>query len=148
MTALALLYALWLLYVLVMGLYRAKLQGRLSRVALVLGSFVCVLGQAHASCIPANLGGTGSNLVYSENGRGCWVGWWCPAADPQTKWHAQPYIAAAVKSRCGLVGTRRDLWAWVQKPTVSGLRFGADPHTDPALRAVWWSERAKLEAVK
>jgi len=46
MTALALLYALWLLYVLVMGLYRAKLQGRLSRVAFVLGSFVCVLGQA------------------------------------------------------------------------------------------------------
>ena len=108
-----------------------------------------LLGQSHASCIPANLGGTGSKLIYSENGRGCWVGWWCPAADPNgSKWHAQPYIAAAVKSRCGLVGTRRDLWAWVQRPTVNGLRFGADPHTDPALRAVWWSERSKLEAVK
>lgn len=37
-------YALWLLYVLVMGLYRAKLQGRLSRVALVLGFPVYAIG--------------------------------------------------------------------------------------------------------
>lgn len=42
--ALALLYTLWLLYVLVMGLYRAKLQKRLSRVALVLGFPVYALG--------------------------------------------------------------------------------------------------------
>lgn len=109
---------------------------------------LALLGQAHASCIPANLGGTGSKLVYSENSKGCWVGWWCPGADPQEKWHKQPYIAAAVKSRCSLVGTRRDLWAWVQSPKVNSLRFGADPHTDPALLTVWWSERAKLEAVK
>ena len=34
---LAIAYALWLLYILVMGLYRAKLQGRLSPVSLVLG---------------------------------------------------------------------------------------------------------------
>jgi len=41
---LAITYALWLLYVLVMGLYRAKLQGRLSRVALVLGFPVYAIG--------------------------------------------------------------------------------------------------------
>lgn len=44
LTALALTYTLWLLYVLVMGLYRAKLQGRLSKVALVLGFPVYMLG--------------------------------------------------------------------------------------------------------
>lgn len=42
--AAVLCYALWLLYVLVMGLYRAKLQGRISRVALVLGFPVYALG--------------------------------------------------------------------------------------------------------
>lgn len=41
---LAITYALWLLYVLVMGLYRAKLQKRLSRVALVLGFPVYAIG--------------------------------------------------------------------------------------------------------
>jgi len=41
---LAIMYALWLLYLLVMGLYRAKLQGRLSRVALVLGFPVYGIG--------------------------------------------------------------------------------------------------------
>jgi len=41
---LASLYALWLLYLLVMGLYRAKLQGRLSKVALVLGAPVYLIG--------------------------------------------------------------------------------------------------------
>lgn len=41
---LAITYALWLLYILVMGLYRAKLQGRLSRVALVLGFTVYTNG--------------------------------------------------------------------------------------------------------
>lgn len=40
----ALAYALWLLYVLVMGLYRAKLQGRLSPVSLVLGFPAYALG--------------------------------------------------------------------------------------------------------
>lgn len=38
--SLAITYALWLLYILVMGLYRAKLQGRLSRVALEGGAAV------------------------------------------------------------------------------------------------------------
>ena len=42
--AIAITYALWLLYVLVMGLYRAQLQGRLSRVALVLGFPVYAIG--------------------------------------------------------------------------------------------------------
>lgn len=109
---------------------------------------LALMGQAHASCVPANLGGTGSRLVYAENGAGCWVGWWCPSGDPQERWAKTPYIAAAVKSKCGLVGTRRELWAWVQKPSVAALKFGADPHTDAALRAVWWPERAKLDAVR
>lgn len=38
--SLALLYALWLMYVLVMGLYRAKLQGRLSPAPLEGGAAV------------------------------------------------------------------------------------------------------------
>jgi uncharacterized membrane protein (DUF485 family) len=42
--ALAYLYAFWLLYVLVMGFYRAWLAKRLTRVALVLASPALVLG--------------------------------------------------------------------------------------------------------
>ena len=42
--ALAITYALWVFYVLVMGFYRAKLQGRLSRVAFVLGFPMYAIG--------------------------------------------------------------------------------------------------------
>ncbi len=118
-------------------------------IKMLLVIFSLMLSASHASCIPSNLGGTGSKLVYSENGKGCWVGWWCPASDPNVgKWHPQPYIAAAVKSKCGLVGTRREFWAWVQNPKSSTLKFGLDPHNDPTLKAVWFSERSKLESVK
>ena len=41
---LAFAYALWVFYVLVMGFYRAKLQGRLSRVAFVLGFPMYAIG--------------------------------------------------------------------------------------------------------
>ncbi len=44
--ALAYLYAFWLLYVLVMGFYRAYLDKRLTPVALVLASPALVLGYA------------------------------------------------------------------------------------------------------
>ena len=116
-------------------------------IALLLTSFT--LFNAQANCIPADLGGKGSKLVYSENGKGCWVGWWCPSTDPNMgKWHPQPYIAAAIKSKRGLVGTRREFWQWVQQPSSKNLTFGLDPHTDPALKVVWYSERSKLESVK
>ena len=42
--AIILTYALWALYLLVMGLYRARLAGRLSRVAMVLGMPFLVVG--------------------------------------------------------------------------------------------------------
>lgn len=44
LTALAVLWALWYLYLIVMGLYRAKLMGTLTRSALVLGSPALVIG--------------------------------------------------------------------------------------------------------
>jgi hypothetical protein len=37
-------YALWVLYLLVMGLYRAQLAGRLSKPAMVLGAPFLILG--------------------------------------------------------------------------------------------------------
>lgn len=116
----------------------------------VLLTMMLLAPQAWATCVPANLGGPGSQLVYSENGKGCWVGWWCPvpAADPQRPATYSPYVAVAVKSKCGLVGTRREFWAWVKSPDKDKLTFGADPWTDPGLRAVWFHEKAKLDAVK
>jgi len=104
---------------------------------------------AGATCVPKDLGGPGSGLVYSENGKGCWVGWWCPApADPNGAQVYTPYVAVGLKSKCGLVGTRREFWAWVKTPDTKKLTFGADPWTDPALKAVWFHEKAKLDAVK
>jgi len=44
LTSLGVLWALWYLYLIVMGLYRAKLMGTLTRSALVLGSPALVIG--------------------------------------------------------------------------------------------------------
>lgn len=44
LTTLALLWALWYLYLIVMGLYRAKIMGTLTRSALVLGAPALIVG--------------------------------------------------------------------------------------------------------
>lgn len=118
--------------------------------SLILGvlMLLIILSPARGACVPADLGGPGSRLVFSENSRGCWVGWWCPAADPKQKWDATPYVAAALKSKCGLVGTRKAFWDWVAAPNTKALTFGLNPHTDPGLLAVWQPELAKLRAAQ
>lgn len=55
-------YALWVLYLLVMGLYRAKLNGRLSKAASVLGAPFLILG--YLVDIFANL--TVATIVFLE----------------------------------------------------------------------------------
>lgn len=92
-----------------------------------------------AACYPAQMLGSGGVAVYSENAKGCWIGWRCKGVEA-------PYIAAAVKSKCGLVGTRKFIGAWIASPSLSALQFGSDPHTDPELKEVWYSERAKIPA--
>lgn len=94
-----------------------------------------------AECLPRTLGGAGSQAVISSNSKGDWAGWWCPGS-------STPYIAACPKSVCSLVGSKRAVAAWMSRPTAEGLTFGKNPHTDPALLAVWVPERAKLDAVK
>lgn len=79
--------------------------------------------------------------VVEDNPRGCWAGWWCPGA-------ATPYIAAATKQQCSLVGVKRAAAAWLSDPDAAALKFGTDPHTDPALLAVWKPDEKLLEAVR
>ena len=43
---------------------------------------------------------------------------------------------------------QRVVSAWLVNPSVDDLVFGADPHADAKLRAVWVPEVAKLDAVK
>lgn len=59
---LSVLYALWILYILVMGLYRAKLADRLSPAATILGAPFLVLG--YAVDVFANL--TAATILFLE----------------------------------------------------------------------------------
>lgn len=97
---------------------------------------------AAGQCLPAiNPATHMPKWVVADNPRGCWAGWWCPG-------QARPYIAAATKQQCSLVGVKRATAAWLSDPSAAALKFGADPHTDPALLAVWKPDEKLLEAVR
>lgn len=56
------------------------------------GLFVTLAASAQAAppCWPANVGGSGSQWLYSHNDKGQWIGWWCP--------DGRPYGAVALRS--------------------------------------------------
>ena len=105
--------------------------------AIILSALLLPFG-ALADCMPpANL----LNIAASSNPRGDWIGWWCEG-------QGLPYIAVCPKSICTLVGNKRAVAAWLRSPSLDALKFGADPHTDPALRSVWGPERSLIDALK
>lgn len=117
------------------------LKQTLIRMAAVVAC-MSIEGRAAAQCLPPiNAATHMPKWVVAENPRGCWVGWWCPDA-------TQPYIAAATKKQCSLVGVKRAAAAWLSDPDAAALKFGSDPHTDPALLAVWKPDEKLLEAVR
>ena len=95
---------------------------------------------AQAACLPPlNTQTLTPKWVVSDNARGCWAGWYCGES---------LYVAAATKQQCSLVGVKRAVATWATSPDVAALTFGQNPHTDPALRAVWEPERSKLDKLK
>lgn len=108
-------------------------------IALVVGLLALPVGAA--VCMPPlNPSTLTPRWVVSDNPRGCWVGWWCP--------NGTPYIAAATKQQCGLVGVKRAVAAWVTSPSLDALTFGKDPFSDPELVDVWLPESSKLDAIR
>lgn len=93
------------------------------------------------TCLPSDLGGTGSVLIKSDNPRGCWAGWWCPGYDV-------PYVAAARRSICDGNVVKAVAAEWLSSPDIDALVFGQDPHSYQALLDIWVPERAKLDAVR
>jgi hypothetical protein len=107
-------------------------------IALVLGLLASSVG---AVCMPPlNPSTLTPRWVVSDNPRGCWAGWWCP--------DGTPYIAAATKQQCSLVGVKRAVAAWLTSPSLDALTFGGDPFADPVLRDVWVPESSKLDAIR
>lgn len=104
--------------------------------ALIISALLLPFG-AQADCLPPSL----FSIVTSSNTKGDWAGWWCEGQE-------LPYIVACPKAICTLVGSKRAVAAWINSPSLPALRFGANPHTDPALMAVWVPERALLDAIK
>jgi len=101
-----------------------------------------MLSQAAApSCLPANVGGSGTAWVGNVNQAGMWVGWWCS--------RTEVYVAACTRSAClGQWAAHRLIALWLQSPSTDDLAFGADPYSDPKLRAVWVPDAAMLDAVR
>lgn len=93
------------------------------------------------SCLPANVGGSGTAWVGNVNQAGMWVGWWCS--------RTEVYVAACTRSAClGRWAAHRLIALWLQSPSTDDLAFGADPYSDPKLRAVWVQDAAMLDAVR
>lgn len=101
-----------------------------------------IIAQAGApSCLPSNLGGTGSVWVGNTNAAGLWAGWWCSSTEF--------YVAACTRAMClGNVTAHRLALLWLRYPSLDDLFFGSDPRTDPTLRAVWTPDSALLDAVR
>ena len=101
---------------------------------------VILAGPAWGICLPPVNPDTGMpKWVISDNPRGCWAGWWCEKG---------PYIAAATKQQCSLVGVKRAVAAWATAPSLDAMYFGKDPFADQELRDVWVPESAKLDAIR
>ena len=101
-----------------------------------------ILAQASApSCLPSNVGGSGTAWVGNVNQVGMWVGWWCSSTEV--------YVAACTRSMClGSLAAHRLIALWLQSPGTDDLLFGSDPFSDAALRAVWVPDAKMLDAVR
>lgn len=107
--------------------------------ALILAPILALAGAP--SCLPSNVGGTGTQWVANTNKAGMWAGWWCSPTER--------YIAACTRAQClGSWAAHRVVTLWLMGPNVGDLFFGSDPFTDPALLAVWQQDAAMLEAVR
>lgn len=103
-------------------------------------ALTCAVMSAQAApCLPKQLGGTGTAALVASPPAGTFAAWRCGA---------QTVVVACVTRECGLVGAKRAVAAWLSAPDASKLTFGKDPHTDPALLAVWKPYEAQIKSLK
>jgi len=98
-----------------------------------------VMSVQAAPCLPRQLGGTGTAALVASPPAGTFAAWRCGS---------QTVVVACVTRECGLVGAKRAVAAWMSNPDPSKLTFGKDPHTDPALMAVWKPYETQIKALK
>lgn len=96
-----------------------------------------------ATCLPSELGGTGSALAMGSNTVGRWAGWWCPG-------EAGPTVFACRKGACLPAADLSDkVQRLVSYPSVSTLWEMTYTMASPDTVAdVWKPDFAKLLAVK
>ena len=89
---------------------------------------IAALVHAAPSCLPKQLGGSGTEFVSGDNVRGYWVAYWCS--------RAELYVAACTRAKCSGFGAMRMVRLWLENPDtadlVLGLFWGHVAAGDPA----------------
>ena len=109
-------------------------------IALIAALLIATAAHAAPSCLPKQLGGSGTEFVSGDNVRGYWVAYWCG--------HDELYVAACTRAKCSGFGAMRLARLWLENPDTADLVFGADPFTDPVLRKIWTPYREKIYAMR
>lgn len=109
-------------------------------VALIAALLIATTAHAAPSCLPKQLGGSGTEFVSGDNVRGYWVAYWCG--------HDELYVAACTRAKCSGFGAMRLARLWLQNPDTSDMIFGADPFTYPELLAIWQPDKAIIDAIR
>lgn len=97
------------------------------------------------TCMPKQLGGSGSSAILRSNSKGDFAAWYCPR-------DAMPSMIVCLKSTCSLAGSKRAIAAYVSRATTVGLNeamapYMKNPITDPELRTVWVPHAAEISAL-
>ena len=108
--------------------------------ALIAASLIATTAHAAPSCLPKQLGGSGTEFVSGDSPDGYWVAYWCS--------RAELYVAACTRSKCSGFGAMHMVRLWLENPDTADLVFGADPFTAPALRKIWTPHRSKIDAIR
>ena len=95
---------------------------------------------AAPSCLPNQLGGSGTEFVSGDNPDGYWAAYWCS--------HDELYVAACTRAKCSGFGAMHMVRLWLESPDTADLTFGADPFADPALLKIWTPYREKIDAMR
>lgn len=95
------------------------------------------------SCLPSDLGGSGSVMVTSTNKVGKWVGWWCPG---ESLAHIFACRTASCPTGSALAAKFQRLWDYPNPATLNEMVY-ALPNAG-TLADVWKPELPKLLAVK
>jgi len=108
--------------------------------ALIAASLIATTAHAAPSCLPKQLGGSGTEFVSGDSPGGYWAAYWCG--------RDELYVAACTRTKCSGFGAMRMVRLWLENPDTADLVFGADPFTAPALRKIWTPHRSKIDAMR